>query len=350
MLGPAFGRPPMDVLFSDFSVQVERTGFLALSGPALVAGGVGERAELEELSGTSMHVDRTGLVDRAAADETECLGLIRTFLAFLPQSAWSRPPSVASSDPVDRLCPELTDLVPSNLRRPYDMEAVVAALVDDGFFFGYKPTFARSLLTGLARVGGESVGVIASQPRHKGGVIDTDACLKARRFVSMCNAFHVPLVFLQDQPGFLIGTQTERDRILYWAGSLLATVQRTRVPTISVILRKSHGAAVWAMGSQAFGGDLVLAWPTAIMTGTGPRSAVNTIHARDLAAAEDPRAVRDDLEARYSRTGSAFRAAATFGIDDIIHPAETRRFLAAALAMSCERASGDLAPTPPLFP
>ncbi|MPY95603.1 MAG: hypothetical protein GEV08_21865 [Acidimicrobiia bacterium] len=137
----------------------------------------------------------------------------------------------------------------------------VAASVDDGFFFGYKPTFARSLLTGLARLGGQSVGVIASQPRHKGGVIDTDACLKARWFVSMCNAFHVPLVFLQDRPGFLIGTQAERDRILYWAGSLLATVQRARVPTIAVILRKSHGAAVWAMGSQAVGGDLASPGP-----------------------------------------------------------------------------------------
>ena len=347
VMGPCFGRPPIDVLFADFSVQVEETGFLGLSGPALVAGGIGETVEIEELSGTRMHVDRTGLVDRAAVDEDDCLDLIRNFLQFVPSSAWEKPCPPVSDE---RACPELIDIVTPNLRRPYDMRKVLDVVLDPTPRIPYKPNFGRSVLTELARLGGTVVGVVASQPRHKGGVMDADACLKARRFVAVCDAFHIPLVFLQDQPGFMIGKRAEEERILLWAGALLATVERATVPKVTVVLRKSHGAAVWSMGGQNVGGNVVAAWPIAIMTGTGPSSAVNTIHARELSSSDAPELLRTRLEAQYAANGSAIRAARTFGIDEVIHPGETRAFISRCITMQLKGARAPVSPKAPLFP
>lgn len=350
VMGPCYGRPPVDVLFSDFSIQVNPTGFLGLSGPALVAGGIGEEIDTHELSGTEMHVHRTGLVDQAAEDEDEAIVLIRSFLSFAPASAWGRPKVEKCADAADRLCPELTEVVPSNLRQPYDMSRVLDVVLDSSPRLAYKPTFGRSVLTELGRIGGAALGVVASQPRHKGGVLDGDACLKIRRFVAVCDAFHIPLVFLQDQPGFMIGKRAEEERILMWAGGLLAAVERATVPKITIILRKSHGAAVWAMGGQNVRGDIVAAWPLAIMTGTGPSSAVNTIHARELEGNPEPNKLRAKLEAQYAADGSALRAARTFGIDEVIHPAETRAFIANCLSMRALGSSSPVLPKTPLFP
>lgn len=349
ILGPAFGRPPMDVLYADFSVQAAGTGHLALSGPALVEGGIGEQADIEALSGVGMTVDTTGVVDKAGADELACLRLIRAALGYFPSSCHSRaqgsPPLAPAIDPND-----LSSIVPASLRTPYDMAQVVEAVVDRDSWFEYKPTFARSLLTGLARIEGRTVGVVANQPNHKGGVLDAQACFKMRRFVHLCNAFHFPLVFLEDQPGFMIGDQSERDRILYWAGGLLGAVQRAAVPKFTVILRKAHGAAVWTMGGQPAGSDLVVAWPIAIMTGTGPASAVNTIHARDLDSAADRGAMRRTLESQYNETGSSMRAAREFGIDDVIDPGETRMRIASWLTLVESRIEASVGRKELLFP
>jgi len=350
IFGPAYGRPPMDILYSDFSVQAKGTGHLALSGPALVEGGIGEKADIEALSGTSMTVDTTGLVDRAGDDEAACLDLVRKALGYFPPSCATPPPRGRPWPEAHRSREELVELVPGNPRRPYDMRPVVAAIVDRAAYLEYKPTFARSLLTGLARFDGHVIGVVANQPMHKGGVLDSDACLKMRRFVQVCNAFHIPLLFLEDQPGFMIGNQAETDRILYWAGGLLGAVQRAVVPMLTIVLRKAHGAAVWTMGGQPKGGNIVVAWPIAITTGTGPSSAVNTMHARELAATDDLPALRGRLEEQYNQTGSALRAAATFGIDDVIDPVDTGRVIGRWLELAVTRTSKAPARRPLLFP
>lgn len=351
IMGPAFGRPPFDVLFSDLSLLVRGTGFLGWSGPTLVKGGIGEDAELEELGGAEMHVKTTGIIDVAQSTEPECLDAIKTFLAFMPASCWELPPRAAARDPADRPCPELLDIVPTNLRKPYDMQRVIASIVDDGDCFAYKPEFGRGVITALARLAGRTVGVVASQPQHQGGVIDWDASFKARRFIATCDAFHVPLVFLQDQPGFLIGKAAEASRAVFWGGSLLATVQRSTVPKVTVLLRKAHGAAIWGMGGrQGDSPDLLLAWPLAIMTGTGPSSAVYTVHARELKAAENPEERRRELEAHYSEKGRVYRAAAAFGVDDVIEPADTRRAIIAGLDMACGKLARQLGRKAPLFP
>ena len=339
VLGPAYGRPPMDVLYADFSVQASHTGFLALSGPALVAGGIGEQADIDALSGTDMTVRATGLVDRAGADEQECLQLLRQSLSYFPNSCFEAPGRKQPPTSEPPACTKLIDIVPSNLRQPYDMHEVIGVLVDEGSTFEYKPEFGRSAITLLARCNGYVVGIVANQPLHKGGVVDSDACLKMRRFVQLCNAFHMPIVFLEDQPGFMIGTQAESERILFWAAGLLGAVQRASVPKLTVHLRKAHGAAVWTMGGQPDSGDLVYAWPIAIATGTGPASAVNTIHARELAQADDPSARRRELEAQYNQAGSVLRAAKTFGIDDVIRPDETARKIWAWLNLAVRRIS-----------
>jgi acetyl-CoA carboxylase carboxyltransferase component len=353
IMGPAFGRPPMDVLYSELALQIAGTGHLGLSGPALVKGGIGEDTDIESLAGPEMHADATGMIDLVAPDEATCLADIRRFLHYMPANAWELPPRGESDGNRDRPCPELKDIVPTNLRQPYDVNDVIAVLADRGSLFPYKVTFGRSVVTTLARIDGHVVGVVANQPSHQGGVIDADGAFKARRFVALCDLFHIPLLFLQDQPGFLPGPAAEANRIVFWAGSLLATVERATVPKVTVIMRKSHGAACWALGKggrSAEAGDIVFAWPIAIMTGTGPSSAVYTVHARELAAADDPETRRHELEAGYNRSGSVYGAAAAFGIDDVIAPEETRRRVIAALEMASGRLTRNLGPKTPLFP
>ncbi|MEO8558207.1 MAG: carboxyl transferase domain-containing protein [Rhodospirillales bacterium] len=353
VLGPCFGRPPFDVLYSDLAIMVRKTGFIGLSGPTLVRGGTGEDVDIEALAGPKMHADTTGLIDVVVNDEAACLATIREFLSYMPSSAWEAPPVRPSQDSTDRLCPELMDLVPTNLRKPYDTHRVIASIVDDGKTFEYKSSFGKSLVTCLARIGGRSVGLIASQPKQRGGVLDWAASLKGRRFVSLCNNFHIPLVFLQDQPGFLPGTESEAANILYWAATFVVAVQKATVPKIAIVLRKSHGAAMWAMGSDGEyegGADIIAAWPTVIMTGTGPSSAVFTVHAKELERSANPEKLRQELEAKYSATGSVYRGAATFGVHEIIEPQDTRRFLAATLELACQKLARAPRPKPQLFP
>lgn len=353
IMGPAFGRPPMDALYSELALQVAGTGHLGLSGPALVKGGIGEDTDIASLAGPEMHADTTGMIDLVTPDEATCLDEIRRFLGYMPANAWTLPPRRESDGGRDRPCPELMDIVPTNLRRPYDINDVIAVLADPGSLFPYKATFGLGLVTTLARMDGQVVGVVANQPLHQGGVIDADAAFKARRFVALCDLFRVPLIFLQDQPGFLPGAAAEANRIVFWGGTLLATVERATVPMVTVIMRKSHGAACWALGKggrSAEAGDMVYAWPIAIMTGTGPSSAVYTVHARELEAADDPEARRRDLEAGYNQSGSVYGAAAAFGVDDVIAPGETRQRIIAALEMASGRLSRGLGPKTPLFP
>lgn len=351
MMGPCFGRPPIDALFSELVLLVRRTGFIGWSGPTLVKGGIGETVGLEELAGAEMHAKTTGLVDIVTETEKDCLDAIKPFLAFMPSSCWELPPQGPLSDDPNRLCPELLEIVPTNLRTPYDMYRVITTIVDNGRHFDFKPEFGKGIITCLARMAGRTVGVVASQPNHIGGVIDWDASYKARRFIALCDAFHIPLIFLQDQPGFIIGKAAEANRMVYWGGSLVATVQRTTVPKLTVILRKCHGAAMWAMAGRSGDiPDLLVAWPLAIMTGTGPSSAVYTIHDKELKAAKDPKELRSSLEAFYNEKGSVYRAAAVFGVDDVIEPPQSRQYLIAGLEMACGKLSRQLGRKTPLFP
>jgi len=353
VLGPCFGRPPADIVFSQFALMAEKTGFLGLSGPTLVQGGIGEKVDIAELAGPKMHALKTGLIDHVAATEDDCITTIKTFLQFMPQNAWQRPARRETKDDPNRACPELMKFVPSNVRKPYDVRPVIETICDSGVGLEYKPDFGKGIVTRLDRIDGEVVGIVASQPKYRGGVIDAHAAFKGRRFVAVCDAFNIPLVFLQDQPGFMPGKESEEQNVVFWGNTFIAAVQRATVPKITVVLRKGHGAAMWAMGfggEYGEGADLVAAWPSAILTGTGPASAVYTVHAKELAAAENAEELRNRLERQYSETGSAYRGAMSFGIQSIIEPADTRRYLAAALRLASEKLKRNLGPKPQLFP
>lgn len=352
MLGACFGRPPIDGLYADFTLMVKGSGFVGWSGPTLVRGGLGEEVDIDRLAGPDMHARTTGFVDQVSANEQECLAAIRTFLTFMPQNCWELPPREPSTDDPNRLCPELLNIVPTRLRKPYDVARVIAALVDHGQTFVYKPDFGQSVMTCLARLDGRVVGIVASQPDYQAGALDWASAAKVRRFIAVCDSFHIPLVFLQDQPGFLIGQQAETSNMLYWGGTLIDAVERTSTPKITLILRKAHGAAMWAMGGRGspYSPDLQIAWPLAIMTGTGPTSAVYTVHSRELQEVRDPDQLQAELEAKYSSQGSVYEAAAAFGVDDIIEPPETRRYLIHALAFLCGKQARQLGPKVRLFP
>lgn len=353
VMGPCFGRPPADVVFSQLAIMVEKTGFLGLSGPTLVRGGIGEEVDIAELAGAKMHAYGTGLIDIVAADEKSCIASIKDFLSFMPASCWERPARLDLKDDPNRQCPELMKLVPANNRKPYDIQPVIDAICDNGAGLEFKPDFGKGIVTRLARLDGEVVGVVASQPNHRGGVIDADAAFKGRRFVALCDAFNIPLIFLQDQPGFMPGKESESENIVFWGATFLATVQRATVPKLTVVLRKAHGAGIWAMGmggEYGEGADITAAWPTAILTGTGPASAVYTVHAKELAAAENSAELRAKLERNYNETGSVYRGASSFGIQCVIEPADTRRFLTSALSLASGKLKRILGQKPQLFP
>jgi len=351
MMGPCYGRPPIHGLLSEFLIMVKGTGFMGWSGPTLVRGGIGEEIGQEELAGTEMHSKITGLADYVAENDAECMKLIKKFLEFMPSNCWELPPGKHTDDNPDRGCPELLEIVPTNLRRPYDMSKVIESLVDNGKYFEFKKDYGKTIITCLSRLNGMSVGIVANQPNHLGGIIDWDGSYKARRFISICDSFHIPLIFLQDQPGFLIGKKAESMRSILWGGSLIQAVQKSTVPKLTVILRKSHGAAVWAMGGRSGDiPDLLVAWPLAIFTGTGPESAVYTVHDKELKEAGDPESYKNSLEAFYTKEGSIYGAAEVFGIDDIIEPQETRRFLIHGLEMASSKLKRQLGPKNPIYP
>jgi len=333
LLGHCFGGPAFHAASADFVVMVKGTSFMGMSGPPVVRGGMGEQVTPEELGGAEMHYRETGQVDHLAASEADALAAIRDYLGYFPPSCHELPPVRATADPADRPTDELLDIVPDNYRRAYDMTKVVRTVVDDGRMLPLRAGFGRNLLTALARLGGQPVGIVANQPVEQAGILDWKAAYKLRRFVELCDAFHLPLVFLQDVPGFLVGTRVERDATVRHAVAALLAVTRATVPRITLILRKSYGLAYLAMCGKPAGADLLLAWPSASIAIMGPEAAVNTIYRRELERAADPAALRREMEEQFRGRSTPDAAAERFYIDEVIDPRDTRRMLIRALSM-----------------
>ncbi len=329
IVGESFGGSSFQSALSDFVVQVRGT-CLAVTSPRVVEIATGEQVGYEELGGVDVHLRRTGQIDMAAGDEDEALALIRQFLAYLPSNCWSAPPRTewdGSLAPDERLY----DLVPTQRTRAYDMRRVLRRLSDGGTIFELKPEFGRSLITCLARMGGRTVGIIASNPMFQAGVLDPAACDKATQFVCLCDAFNVPLIFLQDVPGFIVGRQAEHDRLLSKAIMFLEALAQTEVPRITVVLRKAFGLAYFSLSGNNMGGDLVLAWPSAEISFMDPAVGVNVVYAEKLRSAADPGAERARMIAEWSEDTTPYGAAGVMAVDEIIDPAETRPVLIRAL-------------------
>jgi acetyl-CoA carboxylase carboxyltransferase component len=333
MVGPGAAGTAYIPGLSDFVPMVKGISSMALGGPHLVKAAVGEDVTEQDMGGSHIHNKISGVADLEVADDRECITAIRTYLSFFPSSNLEKPPIRAVSDPIERRCEDLYDIVPANPRQAYDVRRVIKSLVDDGEFFPMKPDWARSLVTGFARFGGRPVGIVANQPIFLGGAIDVNAADKAARFVWLCDAFHIPLVFLMDCPGFLVGSAVEKAGIIRHGSKMLFAVSEATVPKITVVLRKGYGAGYYVMNGRAYEPDLIVGWPTAEISVMGPEGAVNIIGRSILEKIpeEERDAKRNEMiEAVRAQIGPYIAAGWSF-IDDLIDPADTRTVITKGL-------------------
>jgi acetyl-CoA carboxylase carboxyltransferase component len=329
ILGNAYGDPAFWAGSSDYVAMAEGCS-IALSGPSLVGSSTGAASTHEELGGPSVSVRGTGFVTRLEADEPAAIASIRAFLGYLPSNASLPPPLGEPAAPaVDG--EKLYEIVPDRGRRGYDIRKVIDAVVDERSFFELHPEFARSIVVGLGRVEGRPVGLIANQPKFRGGVVDADAAIKATRLADLCNGFGLPMIFLQDMPGVMIGHESERLGIGRKLIDLYTAVARSTVPKVTVILRKAFGFGYMTLGGPNMGTDYVVAWPNAEIGFMAADNAVSVVHHKRLQAAraeggEDAaRALAASLEAEMHNAFAPWSAATQSFIHDVIRPEETRK-------------------------
>jgi acetyl-CoA carboxylase carboxyltransferase component len=334
MMGPGAAGTAYIPALADFVPMVRGTSHMALGGPPLVKAVVGEDVTAEELGGSKVHCEVSGVADLEVEDDVACLAAVREYLSYFPSHNREAPPTRPCADPVDRREEVLLGIMPDSPRRAYDVRKVLAAVVDEGRLFELKPGWARNIVTALARLGGMSVGLVASQPMVLGGALDNDAADKAARFVMLCDAFGIPLVFFQDVPGFLVGSKVERAGIIRHGAKMLYAVSEATVPKLTVILRKAYGAGYFVMCGRAYEPDLIVAWPTAEISVMGPEGGTNIVFRREIAAAADPEGERARRVAELRRLIDPYRAAGAALIDDVIDPRDTRPTLVRALEMA----------------
>ncbi|KLI96850.1 acyl-CoA carboxylase subunit beta [Streptomyces albidoflavus] len=334
MLGPCAGGAAYSPALTDFVFMVRETSQMFITGPDVVRAVTGEEISQNGLGGADVHAETSGVCHFAYDDEETCLAEVRYLLSLLPQNNRENPPAAEATDPADRRGDALLDLVPADGNRPYDMAKVIEELVDDGDYLEVHERWARNIICALARLDGQVVGIVANQPQSLAGVLDIEASEKAARFVQMCDAFNIPIVTLLDVPGFLPGVDQEHGGIIRHGAKLLYAYCNATVPRISLILRKAYGGAYIVMDSQSIGADLTYAWPTNEIAVMGAEGAANVIFRRQIAAAEDPEAMRARMVKEYkAELMHPYYAAERGLVDDVIDPAETRQVLIDSLAM-----------------
>ncbi|MEE2830232.1 MAG: acyl-CoA carboxylase subunit beta [Myxococcota bacterium] len=334
IMGPCAGGAVYSPAITDFVAMVEGSSYMFVTGPEVIKTVTHEEVDKESLGGAAAHAARSGVSHFSTPDEATCLVLVRELLSYLPSNNVEDPPVRQSTDPWDRETPELTEAVPSNPNKPYDIRTIIRAVADEAVLLEVHEGYAQNIVVGFVRVEGRSVGVIANQPAHLAGCLDIDASVKGARFVRFCDAFNIPILTLVDVPGFLPGTQQEWGGIIKHGAKLLYAFAEATVPKITLITRKAYGGAYDVMNSKHIRADLNLAYPHAEIAVMGADGAVNIIHRRALAAAEDPDARRAELVAEYRETfANPYKAAELGYIDRVIHPSTTRREIATALRL-----------------
>jgi acetyl-CoA carboxylase carboxyltransferase component len=337
LLGPCAAGTAYIPGLSDFVPMVKGRGSMALAGPHLVRAAVGENVTQEELGGSRVHCRVSGVGDMEVDSDEECIAAIKDYLSFFPSHNQEPPPVVDCVDPVDRMDEELLDVLPESNRKPYDMYEVIGRIVDDGKYLDIKRQFAKTIITVLARMGGRPVGIVANQPKQLGGILDNDSADKAARFVNLCDAFGIPLLFLQDVPGFMVGTKVEAAGIIRHGAKMLHAIANATVPKVTVVLRKAYGAGYYVMNGRAYEPDLIVAWPSAEISVMGAEGAVEIVMRRQVEEAEDPAAMKAQLIGEYRKIIDVYRAASNFMIDDVIDPRETRPVVIKALEMAANK-------------
>jgi acetyl-CoA carboxylase carboxyltransferase component len=327
MLGPCSAGTAYIPGLADFVPMVKDTSSMSLGGARLVKAATGEDVTDHDMGGSQVHCYESGVGDNEVADDRECIELVRAFLSYLPSSNTEQPPYRDTGDSPDRLVHGLEKIVPVNPRAAYDVRRVIKAVFDHDTWLELKPTWAKNIVIGFARAGGYAVGVVASQPMQKGGILDSDAADKAARFIRMCDSFNLPLVYLMDVPGFLVGSHVEKQGIIRHGAKMLYATSEATVPKVTVIMRKAYGAGYFVMCGKGYDPDTIVAWPFAEISVMGPEGAVNIIFNKQIEASSDPEATRAQMIEAIRSQINPYLAAGWAMIDDVIDPAETRRVI-----------------------
>jgi acetyl-CoA carboxylase carboxyltransferase component len=334
LMGPCAAGTAYIPGLADFVPMVKGRGSMALAGPHLVRAAIGEDVTQEELGGSRVHCRKSGVGDMEVADDEECIARIKEYLSYMPSNCEQAPPRRPVSDPIERAEEALLDVLPESNRKPYDMYDVIDLIVDDGDYLDIKRQWAKTIVTCFARFGGRPVGIVANQPKQLGGILDNDSADKAARFVNLCNAFAIPLVFLQDVPGFMVGTKVEAEGIIRHGAKMLYAVANATVPKITVITRKAYGAGYYVMNGRAYEPDLIVAWPSAEISVMGAEGVVEIAFRKVVDEAEDPEAKKAELIESFRKMFDVYIAAGNDLIDDVIDPRETRAAICRGLEMA----------------
>jgi acetyl-CoA carboxylase carboxyltransferase component len=343
LFGPSAAGGAYIPAFCDAVFMVEENASMYLGSPRMAEVVIGEQVSLEEMGGARMHATVSGCGDNLCASDDDAIDAAKRFLSYLPTSWRAAAPEATAVDPIAGAKP-IRQLIPSEERRAYDMHKVIDALVDEGSFFELKPLWAKELLIGFARLDGRAVGIVANNPLHLGGVLFVDSADKAARFIWLCDAFNVPLVFLADVPGFMIGSQVERQGIIRHGAKMITAVAEATVPKFSVIVRKAYGAGLYAMCGPAFDPDACLALPTAQIAVMGPDPAVNAVFYNRIQAIEDPderAAFVAERRREYVEDVDLVHLAAELVVDAVVQPEELRAELIRRLALASGRVRDD---------
>ena len=328
IMGPCAGGAVYSPALTDFTLMVDKTSYMFLTGPAVVKSVTGEEVTQEELGGANVHSTKSGVAHFSAESEEDAIAKIKKLLSFLPQNNLEEAPLRPTTDPINRAEDYLNSVIPDNPNKAYDMYGVINSIVDDGDFREVHRNFARNIIVGFAHVGGRSVGVVANQPGVLAGVLDINASRKAARFVRFCDAFNIPLLTLVDVPGFLCGTQQEYGAIISNGAKLLYAYGEATVPKVTVTLRKSYGGAHIVMSCKQLRGDINYAWPSANIAVMGAEGAVGILYGKEIKAEPDPAkqaAIAEEKKSEYNELFcNPYQAAEKGYIEDVIEPRNTR--------------------------
>ncbi len=334
IMGPCAGGAVYSPAITDFVFMVDQTSQMFITGPQVIKTVTGEDVTSEALGGATTHNQISGVAHFKSANDEACIQDIKRLLSFLPSNNMETPPYYGTNDNLNRIEERLNEIVPDNPNKPYDIKEIITAVADNGDFLETQQYFAQNIVTGFIRINGQSVGVIANQPRVLAGCLDINTSDKAARFIRTCDAFNIPLLNIVDVPGFLPGTDQEYGGIIRHGAKMLYAYSEATVPKVTLIVRKAYGGAYIGMCNRELGADIVLAWPSAEIAVMGPDGAANIIFRREIEKAEDPAAKRAEMVNEYrEKFANPYIAAARGYVDDVIEPATTRPRLASAFEM-----------------
>lgn len=339
IMGECFGAPAWVAALADFVVQVKGS-CMAVSGPRVLEVATGETATNDELGGWKLHAETTGLVDRVAEDDAECLGLVRRFLSYLPSHSGAPPPETEDDASAEARQRDIAAILPAKDNRGYDMHRIIETICDAGSTFELKPDFDRSVITCFARIGGRVIGVIANNPMHLAGAMGPDGCNKCTSFICLCDSFHIPLLFLHDTPGFFVGKAAERKGMPGRIINFIEALSLATVPKISLVVRRSYGMAFGNMCGGGMGADFEFAWPSADISFAAPEVAANIVYQRKIADSADPDEARRLAVAEMRAASAPWRAAGLGHLDDVIAPHESRDAIIRSLALASAGRTG----------